>query len=73
MANTMYELNERPAEVFTVRQCYKRKWHKNKASGHSWSEDIFLNRWEVHSSRYGVLQTCMSLEKAEKIKAWWES
>lgn len=73
MGNRMYELSERPKEVFSVRQCYKRKYHRNKPSGHSWAEDILLNKWEVHSNRYGVLQTCRSLEKAEKIKAWWES
>ena len=73
MANGMYNLDSRPNEIISVRQCYKRKWHKNKLSGHSWAVDVPINKWEVHSSRYGVLQTCRSQEKAEKIVDWWNS
>jgi hypothetical protein len=40
-------------------------------SGHSWSEQTPLSKFEV-VSHTGIIATCRSQEKAEKIAAEWQ-
>lgn len=46
-----------------IRQCYRRSYKKCKLSGHEWTEDTLLNKWEV-VGMVGVVATCRSFEKA---------
>jgi len=49
-----------------IRQLSRIKWLKNETSGHEWREETLLDLWEV-VGRYGVVATCKTFQKAEKI------
>ena len=55
-----------------IRQKYTTKWFKNRMSGHEWSEDTLLNKWEIISGGL-LVETCNSFEKAERLRVEWQA
>lgn len=54
-----------------IEQRYTAKWYKSKSSGHEWSEDTKLNKWDIKTDS-GIMETVNSYEKALKLQKEWQ-
>ena len=57
----------RGKKPYTYSQVTKAKTVTNPVSGHSWTENTPVQKWEISSPRVGVIEKVNSEEKARKL------